>query len=831
MRHILNRFINLVISLLFLPSFVDAKAIERTNVFDDWVCSEQPQTLCHGYYVQEPLPFPGQSDEYLKTLPTTITADQAAFNLDGHSTLTGHVHLIEGNRQLFANHATIHRNPNKIQAIDFIKAEGQLKITEPDMRIDGTSAALFIEKNLQVIEEATYRLYDRHSRGSADSITLYDKKKMVLKKASYTTCSPFQKTWFLKAQNIHLNKKTGRGQAQHTRLYFYNVPIFYLPYLDFPIDSRRQTGFLFPSYANSNRSGLEIGTPFYWNIAPNYDATLTPTLYSQRGLELKGQFRYLLDESEGAFDAAILPNDHKYRNFKTQSLANPRDIPNNDPRISALKTNNNRGFLGAKHTTRFNEHLTTHIFYQTVNDDNYFMDFGNNLGTASTTQLLQQGELLFQAENWILKTRLQQYQTLHPFSGPVTRDVYKRLPQISLQTSNLDLPYGLEWSTQTEFSHFDHKKDPMTGDSLTVGDRFQLRPLLALPINSPGWFIKPRIQADFLGYSLRRGTHDRATKPAKTNRLLPIFDLDSGLVFEREFHLKKESYTQTLEPRAYYLYVPYRNQNALPIFDTSYPGFDYNQLYRENRFTGLDRLGDANQITLGVSSRFIGAENGRERASLTAGQIFYFRNRQVTICSNPQINSRCLTQEYPNGHTRAQSSFISLARLNFIDHWSFSGNIEWDPYQKKMDKEAIGIQYQPDERSVLNVGYQFLQRNPVDLNPITGLGQRLDQTDASIAWPLTQHWRVLGRWHYDLHNHRSNETLMGLEHQGCCTAVRLVVSHFLEPFDNTRPNNPRRYAKAIFIQFVFKGLGGVGNSKINTTLQRIPGYRWRDNQY
>lgn len=819
-KPILNRFIHLVISLACMPSLLYANNLGNGNPFDDWVCSEQPETLCHGYYLQEPLPFPTESGQSLKTHSLTITADQAEFKPDGNSTLKGHVHLIEGNSQLFANQATIHRDPKKTEAIDFIRADGNVKITEPDIRVDGTHAEVLIEKNTKIIEDTTYRLYDRHARGTASSATIYDKENMVLKKATYTTCAPFQRTWFLKAENVDLNKKTGRGRAYHTRLYFYNMPVFYMPYLDFPIDSRRQTGFLFPSYGNSNRSGIEIGVPYYWNIAPNYDATLTPTLYSERGLELKGQFRYLLDNSQGELDAAMLPNDHKYKTFKTKSLADHPNILNNDPRITGLKTNNNRQSFRAKHTTDFNEHLTTHVLYQTVSDDNYFMDFGNTIGTASTTQLLQQGDLLFQSEHWTMQTRLQQYQTLHPFSGPVILDVYKKLPQISFENSYLDLPQGLEWTTQGEFSHFDHKKDLMTNNAFTVGDRFQLRPGIALPIHTPGWFLKPRLQADFLGYSLTVGPTDRGTIRNKNSRLLPIFDFDSGLIFERALCVQKESYIQTVEPRAYYLYVPYHNQNTLPIFDTSYPGFDYNQLYRTNRFTGLDRLGDANQITLGITSRFITEQTGRERLSLTAGQIFYFKNRQVTI-----------NQTHPNDTTRGTSSLIGAARLSLIEHWSINGNVEWDPYQKQMDKEAASLQYQPDERSVVNLGYQFLRRNPADFNPLTGLAQRLDQTDTSVAWPLTQNWRVLGRWHYDVHNHRTNETLMGLEHQGCCTAVRLVVSRFLEPFDNTRPNNPRKYAKAIFLQFVFKGLGGVGNSKVNNTLQRIPGYRWRDNEY
>ncbi len=829
-RHILNRFIYLVISLFCVPSLIYANVIGTPNPYDDWVCRKEPYTLCHGYYLQEPLPFPGKTAEYLKSLPTTITSDQGEFRPDGNSILTGHVHLIEGNRQLFADNATIHRDPLKAQSIDFIQADGHVKLTEPDMRVDGTHAEVFVEKNTKIIQNATYRLYDRHGRGTAKVITVLDKTKMILKNATYTTCAPSQKTWHLKAENLDLNKKTGRGRARHARLYVYNVPVFYLPYIDFPIDDRRQTGFLFPSYGSSNRSGLEIGAPFYWNIAPNYDATLTPTLYSERGVEIKGLFRYLLPNSQGELEASMLPNDRKYHTFKTKSLANHPGISNNDPRITALNTHNNREFLSAKHTTNFNEHWTANLQYQTVEDDNYFMDFGNTVGVASTTQLLQQGNLYFQSTHWNVTTRLQQYQTLHPFAGPVTGDVYKMLPQISLHNSYLDLPGGLEWVTTGEFSHFDHRKDPMTNNPFTVGDRFQLRPGLSLPVVAPGWFLKPRIQADFLGYSLTLSPNDRATLLAKTNRVLPILDFDSGLIFERNLCIKEEPYIQTLEPRAYYLYVPFRNQNALPIFDTAYPGFDFNQLYRENRFTGLDRLGDANQMTLGVTSRFITEKTGRERLSLTAGQIFYFKNRQVTIC-NPQTNPLCLKQEYPNGHTRDRSSLIGLANLNLIDNWSANGNVEWDPYQKEMDKKALGIQYHPDERSVVNLGYQFLRRNPADPSPITGLPQRLGQTDTSIAWPLTPKWRILGRWHYDLHNHRSNEILMGIEHQGCCTAVRLVVNRFLEPFDNTRPNNPRQYAKGIFLHFVFKGFAGVGNNKVNNTLQRIPGYRWHDNEY
>jgi LPS-assembly protein len=876
MKPILYLLIMLVTSLTCLPIIANPQSAEDLPyIYDDWVCDASKNKLCKGYYLEQSLPYPGQSSKNLEHEPISITADKGEFASEGDTTASGHVHLIHGNRQAFANQVIVHRSVKKSKAFESIQAIGDVKITEPGYRLDGTSANIDLEQDTEVVQNAHFRLYDRHARGTADLITLTKRYRMILKNASYTTCNPFQNTWALKTSNLDLNKKTGRGRARHARLYIKEIPVFYFPYIDFPIDNRRQTGFLYPGYGVTNRSGVALSAPFYWNIAPNYDATLTPRYLTKRGLEMQGLFRYLSSHSEGEIEGGILPSDRAYRRFKTekneeisQLLATTVSINNSinpflvnpnfllrDPRITALnKGNSTRTAFRAKNTSVLSSNWSSSFQYQTVGDDNYFMDLGDTLGIASTTQLLQQGDVTYQDLHWKVVTRLQQYQTLHPFSGPRNDNVYKRLPQLTLQNNYSDLPYGFDWAINGEFSRFLHKHDPFTDTAFTTGDRLQLRPALSLPIIYPGWFIKPRIQVNMLLYSLALSQIDAKNQYSKSpSNMIPMLDLDSGLIFERDISANNYSYIQTLEPRAYYLYVPYHDQNRLPNFDTSYNGFSYNQLFRDNRFSGLDRINDANQLTLAITTRFLSETTGSEQISLTLGQIYYFKQRHVTACHS-SLDPQCLNRELFNlstpsllpNHPRKQnhrSPYVGLARIYLGEDWTANAEIEWNSYKNRRDKEAFFLQYKPSEQMVFNLGYQFLRQNFARISRITRLPEKLDQIDASVAIPITEQWRLLSRWHYDLENRRSNDISLGLEQDGCCTAVRLFVSRFLTPFDDSKPQNAteaseqalfkqNRYSTAIFLQFVFKGLGDVGSNKMTSDLKRsIPGYQWKKDKF
>lgn len=811
---------------------------EYQPMYDDWVSVPGSTMLCEGYYQETPPPeapslMPGVEP------PINITCLRGEFIEEGPSTLEGKVHLIQGTRQLFANRAVVYRN-QKTGKLEKIYAQGNVKITEPGLRLEGSDAEFFAVEDIKKINNAYYRLYQRHARGQAQCITAFGKERLLMENATYTTCSPYENTWHLNANEVRLNRATGRGEAFHSKLYMKDVPIFYFPYVNFPIDDRRQTGFLFPIIETSNNSGLEIAAPFYWNIAPNYDATLTPRLYSRRGLNMEGLFRYLWPMSNGDFQVAYLPYDRLYRQFKqTNLLYHPRYV-NNDPRVTALnrRSNARTAFL-AKHATTFNKHLSMNLHYHTVGDDNYFMDFGNTLNTANITQLLQQGTLNYRDYHWVALLNVQQYQTLHPFNGPGASYPYERLPQFAFSNSYEDLFCDSIFGSSGEFTHFSHKRDPFTGYTYTTGYRVQYRPSWSVPIIYPGWFFKPRLQYDFLNYSVDLGINDAFNGlRAHPGRAIPMFDVDTGLIFDRPFCLFNQDFIQTLEPRAYYLYVPYRDQNALPVFDSSQPGFDYNWLYRDNRFSGLDRLGDANQLTLGITTRFFESCTGFERLNFTVGQIFYFRDRLVTI-GNSDLNPQIRAQEMPD-YNLGRSPLIGRMQYQFDDTTRLVGFVEWDTYHRAMNKQGLWFQYHPTDLNVLNIGYQFLQRNPVQVDINVQRPVPINQSDISFAWQLSEKWRMLGRWHYDLERHHSMDILAGLEHQGCCTALRFSVIRFLNPNPGGMniygtpipPGFINRYQYIFLVQFVFKGFAGVGHNRLSGSLRSsIPGYQWRGDNF
>lgn len=810
---------------------------EYEPTFDDWVDMPASVSVCHGYYQEAPPPpvFPCEPGE---PEPIRITSLQGSFQENAPSTLTGNVHLIQGTRQMFADKAIIYRN-RETGKIETIEAIGHVKLLQPGLRLEGSDATFFQGSDTKIIRNAYYRLYQRHARGQACSITAIGQDKLILKDASYTTCPPQNNTWMLRASRINLNKQTGRGQAYHTRMLIKDIPVFYLPYLNFPIDDRRKTGFLFPIFGTSNQSGTEIATPFYVNLAPNYDATLTPRYYSRRGVNLEAQFRYMDERSRGQIQASVLPNDRLYARFRQQYLNYHPGIPNNDPRVTALqKGNNSRRAILAKHTTSFNKHLVGDLDFQAVGDSNYFMDFGNTLNNTNLTQLLQRASLNYREKHTSALLNVQKYQTLHPFKGPITSPPYERLPQFAFVNYYPDVGNCFFFLNNGDFTHFYNRTDPLTGFAVTTGDRFHMRPSLSRPFITPCSFFKPRLQYDILSYSLHLGNIDFGlNKPTTPSRLIPMFDIDSGLIFEREFCAFNSSIVQTLEPRAFYLYVPYRDQNAFPIFDTSQSGFDYNLLYRTNRFNGLDRVGDTNQLTLSLTSRFLNARTGAEYINLTLGEILYFKKRLVTAC-NSALYPYCLQQEIPD-YNKGRSPLVGLARYFIQDTLTLNALIEWDTYGKQLNKRSLWFQYKPDDLNVLNLGYQFLRRNPSPLNNTNVLiapPAKLEQSDLSFAWQLSPQWRMLGRWHYDLRRGRTTDILAGIEQEGCCTAIRFsfVRFRFPNPGELQRVSmvDFKKNKDVFFIQFVFKGLGAVGHNRLGGTMSAaIPGYQWRDDKF
>lgn len=829
------------------------------HLFDDWVDDPGGPFLCRGYYQEPDYPFPGRPAT-IPGEPLAVTFDRGELVGKGTSEFHGNVVAKEGNRTVQAEHVWLHHDENEGD-LEWLKGKDQVTITEPGLRIDGTEAMVDIDSDTKTIQNAHYRLYPRHARGYAKEMKAMESMRFDLKDATYTTCSPKDSVWYLRAQEVNLNKETGRGEAWHSRLYLRQIPVFYFPYLNFPIDDRRQTGFLIPSMGNSSVFGDNLLLPFYWNIAPNYDLTLYPHMSTKRGFKMGNEFRYLNSNYFGSFIFTILPHDRQYRHFRSQRLGNPGEVPKTDPRYTQLKSQEQtkRYLYSWKHAGHIGTHFTYLVDYTKVSDDNYLQDFAASsklqlsevsqgfgaTGTnpfnqpieASITTLVPQTVAANYFDHWgMAYVRMFKYQVLHPFDGPAVGEPYRKLPEAGLQTVQYGLPAGFYWQLTSDYTNWKMSM-PQVGDRLTEGQRLHFRTAVGRPWVEPGWFFKPRVQFDALYYDLNLNHTDWISKkPSQVSRLVPIFDIDTGLIFERSITALKQPYIHTLEPRMYYLYVPKGDQTHLPLFDTSILPFSYDQLWRDNRYAGSDRVGDTHQVTLGLTSSFIDARTGEQKAFLAAGRIIYFRDRLVQA---PEVidNKVRLPVRYDKQGRQLNPTFVNTKRYSpyaalaqyFIDpYWNATMNVVWDASGGNIDTFGAHMQYQSRADHVFNVGYQFNRLNFLEVDK-NGDPIPLSQMNTSLAWRLTPRWAALGRLDYDLQRSRVVNLLMGLEHQGCCTLIRLGWTRVLRSHDNLTMK--KLYDHGWMLQFVFKGLNGVGNTSSDYFASKIPGFTPVDDRY
>lgn len=738
--------------------------------YPDWVCSPTYNNLCGGYYQQPPYPYPNLNLKQENQLPFELSADKMEMQAQGYSHFEGQVNIAQGNKRLQSDRVSLLREDNTIKNI---QAYGNLLFTQPDIRIESTAGWWDPISQYLRLDNINYRYYPRHARGQAKQVEICDNDKLILRQGTYTTCAPYTNTWELSAQKLYLNKNTGRGTGRDIWFKIKDVPVFYVPYLNFPIDSKRHSGFLAPRASSTSNSGFEIALPFYLNLAPNYDYMLIPRFLSERGVDFQNYFRYLTPQSEGSIQINFLPNDKTY----------PEDKPTS------------RFLFNIEHDHRFAKNYRGDIDFTYVGDNNYFVDLEQDINSAAITKLLQQFGLYYSSIHWEHLLRLQQYQVLHPTDGPINRDDYQRKPQWAFHALYPKIRGGFTVELDGEFTHFTHNKNPINGNPLTIGQRYQLRPGLSLPIERPAGFFTPRVQLDFLQDDLQLSDIDEALhKPNHLSRVIPLFDIHAGLVYEKNYKFCNRAYKQTLEPLLYYLYVPYFNQDNYPNFDSGNINFSYYQQFRDNRFSGRDRVGDANQLTVALTSRFYNPEN-EELVRINTGQILYFSDRKVVL--NEFFHDYCLTTGY--------SDLVMNIDIYPNKKWSFSAGIEWNPDSQETDKSFVTFQYLPGPGRVLNFDYYWMRCDPAQIHhPFYHNKRALEQIDASFTWPLYRtQLNLLGQLHYDWQEQRIVTMLAGIEHQSCCVAYQLVGSRYLKPNDGISPTT---YEHGVFFQIMFKGL-------------------------
>jgi len=776
--------------------------------------SDNPQncSVCGGHYYEPPVPVGIKS---IAQSSTHVEPGHTSYAVHGALNLTDGVVVTQPGRWLYANTAVITPD-EKTGKLRRLSATGNIRLRQPGQLL----LAKHLDANLvnheanlknayylmQVSPEAgpgNHTYYDPNFTGYAHGYAVSGKQlnmnQYILHNATYTTCPPGHHTWNLGASTIKLDRKSGRGVAYNTVLYVHGVPVFYTPYLNFPINSKRKTGFLYGSASYSRGNGAEIYVPFYLNLAPNYDDLIAADYFSNRGVLWRNQFRFLTPSSKG-----FINGDYIYKD---------------------KVTNQSRYRYQLQDTTNLSENLVFSGIYNKVSDKDFLGDFSqqNNAIASNTVLLDRKASLSYASPHWSLGGLVSSYQIVNPELSTSNRP-YERLPQL---TAAGQYPYILSpFSFGVTSSYSNFRKSSANSDNQPVeGQRFTLQPTLSLPLQRPYGFFTPAITLNMAQYQLNH-YQNNGFNDQYVHRNIPTFDIDTGLFFNRNFTFNNEQYTQTLEPRLFYLYTPYRSQSNVPIFDTGISTFDFGQLFSTNRFSGQDRIGDANRLGMALSTTINDAQ-GDQIIDAGIGQAFYFSTRRVSVC-NQNDNAECIASENPDYQQHA-SDLLGQAKFTLWDNWNVTTQAHYSYHRHQVDYEQYGLQYQQDPRHLFNINYESnkfdygLLSNQDILNGVNP--PRLTQINTSFLWKLTPHWSVVGSWDYSITNNGTISQFGGFQYDSCCWATRFLVFRYIQ---NSNPNVPQQLSGPLdvtyMIQFELKGLGSTGGAQLNNLVANIPGY-------
>ncbi len=631
---------------------------------------------------------------------------------------------------------------------------GDVRYEDPGTQIRSDSAEFEYESGRIGFSGAEFWMGSNNSRGAADALQISQDGMLQLDNVSYTTCPPGSDDWLLQASDIDLDSRSGTGTARGVKLRFQGIPILYAPYLSFPISDARKSGMLTPEVGTTSRSGNEIVVPLYWNIAPNYDATFTPRLLTDRGLQLQSQFRYLTEVHSGVIDGEYLNDD---------SL-----------------TGESRSYVGVDHTSLFRNRWRGEIEFREVSDNQYFEDLGGSLSTSTITHLNRALRFDYHTENLSLFGQVQDYQTIDDAIA-ADDEPYRRLPQLSAQGRWPGLWLGSTINLDGEIVKFDR-------DVGVTGWRFNLAPELELPVERPGLFFTPAIAVDYTSYDLSNTAPGQRDNP---ERVLPIASVDTGLVAERLINNSSRKRIQTIEPRLLYVHVPFEDQSDLPVFDTITPDLNLVQLFRKNRFLGVDRIADTDQLSVGITSRVLDVATGRELMSGTIGQIRYFNTSSVSLPSAPSFTDK-------------SSDYIAELRFLLLRNVNFDLGHQWGNRDRGTTQSEARLQYRPANNRIINLAYRYRRDS-------------LEQGDVSWSWPLSRKWNFVGRYNYSFRDEKALEEFYGLEYESCCWGLRFVSRRYISTRDGTRDTT---YG----LQLVLKGMASVGTAADKLLERGILGY-------
>lgn len=772
---------------------------ERLNsIDDDWHVNVEDIGVCHGAY-ERPIFTPSSDTE-----ASQIDADKGTLANEGLSTFSGNVVLQKNNERLYADRVKIARN-NKSHDIDHIHASGHLFFEQPASRLQ---AGIFdYTGNIQLFElkNVRYRFYDAHLRGSATKVTHIKDEPYYLYNTTQTSCEPHDNFWQIKAKNIIINTKTDMGTAYHATLYIKKIPIFYTPYMTFPLSKKRKSGLLFPSFSYSKKEGFAYTQPYYFNLAPNYDATVTARTIGKRGEQISGEFRYLTHMTSGQFQASVLDHDSLFERNQKKEIAHPT-LAGSDARRSGFinADSHMRRSFDLLNDTNYSASLSSHTEYHYVSDPNYLNDMSHYVFT-NNQQLNREFTLHYNQPHWQSLASTQDYLTLQPFEASITNNPYRIMPRLQTEGSYPYFYDNLSGTFDFQYTHFVHPDNHMQ-----EGERYWIAPTFDYLYRQPYFYIRPKVQLNLVKYQLTDAQLASIGYPKNLSPSLeiPIYSIESGLFLERNGNWRSTDYTQTLEPKLFYVYIPYRNQNDIPVFDTGFNPITPYTLMLPNRFSSVDRFGDTHRIGLSLMSRFLNDE-GVEKAEWQVAQLHYFKKRRVALCRTDLV-ANCISTENPSYQAMRSDIYINTL-YHFNEAWLATANAEYDDRQNVLHRKMVTFNYHPDNQHLLNIGYQKTFESPT---------LTTTQAMASFAWHLNARWNILGHWYYDLKSRTHIDSFAGVEYESCCWAIRVGGKHYL------KLNNAvdKQFDTMYFFEFILKGLAGVGESYQSIAENTIDGY-------
>ena len=687
--------------------------------------------------------------------PTTIQADSIEGVAELEVTARGRVEFQREELTVYAEFLRLNQEFGRIEA------DGGVRMQRGLNRFFGPRLRYNTRDDTGVFEQSSYILQGENStmRGKSQRIEFLGKDRFRMVQGSFTSCEPGREDWRFEAGEMELDNEKNVATMRDGRFKFFDTTVLPMPYGSFSLDNQRKTGFLAPYYSHNSLRGLEVAAPFYWNIAPEQDLTLTPLIMTKRGAQLKTEYRYIDRAYTGEMRFDYMPHD------------------------KILDTS--RSAFSLLHQQQIMPQLSGRIDYNRVSDSRYFVDLSSQVRQVSQGILQQAGSLsyggAFAGTPYYLTGLVQRWQTLQDPLAPITPP-YARLPQINFGASRADIGGRFDLAVPGEYVRFSHP-------TLVEGARVSLNPSLSAPYLAPGYFFTPKIGARFANYDL---TNPAAGQPAHQGVTVPWMSLDSGLVFDRPMNWFGNAVTQTLEPRVYYVYAPFRNQNQIPTFDTGLADFNFAQIFSENRFAGGDRFGDANQVTVAATSRIVGS-TGQEMLRATLGQRYYFSDERVGLTPASVLR------------TSGQSDLLASIGGRLAQNLTFDTSVQYNPQEARVERSSISGRYAPEIAKVISASYRYNRET------------NIKQIDVAGQWPVAAGWYAIGRINYSFLDSRLLAGVAGLEYNAGCWVFRGAFQRLQAATAIT--------SSGVFFQLEFNGLGGVGSDEVIGLLKRnVPGY-------